>query len=69
MAALPGWLSARLHLWQVHDGMAKCVRGDDNTKNLSIHHNVIWNCGMPTSDKAGQSFGGKHAQHLAAPRT
>ena len=33
------------------------MRGDDFTKNLSIHHNVIFNCGMPTSDGAGQSFG------------
>ena len=29
------------HNW-VHDCLAKCVRGDDFTKNLSMHHNVIW---------------------------
>ena len=33
------------------------MRGDDFTRNLSMHHNVIFNCGMPTSDGAGQSFG------------
>ena len=44
------------HNW-VHDNLAKCVRGDDFTKNLSIHHSVIWNCGEPVSDGAGQSFG------------
>ena len=44
------------HNW-VHDCKAKCVRGDDFTTNLSMHHNVIFNCGVPTSDGAGQSFG------------
>jgi hypothetical protein len=27
------------HNW-VHDCEAKCMRGDDYTKNLSMHHNV-----------------------------
>jgi hypothetical protein len=42
---------------QVHDGAAKCVRGDDFTLNLTMHHNVIWDCGEPLSDGQGQSFG------------
>ena len=33
------------------------MRGDDFTKNLSMHHNVIFNCGTPVGDGAGQSFG------------
>ena len=44
------------HNW-VHDCKAKCVRGDDFTKNLTLHHNVVWNCGEPASDGGGQSFG------------
>jgi hypothetical protein len=44
------------HNW-VHNCKAKCVRGDDFTKNLTVHHNVIWNCGEPKSDGGGQSFG------------
>lgn len=44
------------HNW-VHDCKAKCVRGDDFTKNLTLHHNMVWNCGEPKSDGAGQSFG------------
>lgn len=34
------------HNW-VHDCMEKCVRGDDRNLNLTIHHNVIFNCGVP----------------------
>ena len=44
------------HNW-VHDCYAKCMRGDDFTKNLSMHHNVVFDCGEPTSDGGGQSFG------------
>lgn len=31
------------HNW-VHDSMGKGIRGDDQTRNLTFHHNVIWNC-------------------------
>jgi hypothetical protein len=44
------------HNW-VHDCFGKCVRGDDNTVNLNLHHNVIFNCGMPNDDGMAQSFG------------
>jgi hypothetical protein len=44
------------HNW-VHDCAAKCMRGDDFTTGLAMHHNVIFNCGMPVSDGQGQSFG------------
>ena len=29
----------------IHDASEKCVRGDDYNLNLTVHHNVIWNCG------------------------
>ena len=46
------------HNW-VHDCRGKCVRGDDNTVNLTIHHNVVFNCGVGPggADGMGQSFG------------
>lgn len=44
------------HNW-VHDCEAKCMRGDDYTLNLTMHHNMIFNCGDPLSDGSGQSFG------------
>lgn len=28
----------------VHDSMGKGIRGDDQTRGLTFHHNVIWNC-------------------------
>ena len=34
----------------VHDCTEKCMRGDDFNLNLTAHHNVLWNCGMPLSD-------------------
>ena len=45
------------HNW-IHDTSEKCVRADDVSQNLTVHHCVIWNCGMPTnydfdSDRAG----------------
>ena len=45
------------HHNHVHDCLAKCMRGDDNTQNLTMHHNVIFNCGIPKDDGSGQSFG------------
>ena len=43
----------------VHDCRGKCMRGDDFTQNLSMHHNVIFNCGEGPvgTDGQGQSFG------------
>jgi hypothetical protein len=29
----------------VHDTAEKGIRGDDQTRNLHVHHNVLWNCG------------------------
>jgi len=43
-----GWASAGLiwrHNW-VHDASEKCVRADDQSRNMSVHHNVIFNCGV-----------------------
>ena len=37
------------HNW-VHDAREKCMRGDDFNLNLTAHHNVLWNCGMPHDD-------------------
>ena len=28
----------------VHDSMGKGIRGDDQTRGLTFHHNVVWNC-------------------------
>ena len=44
------------HNW-IHDCYGKCARGDDDTVNLNLHHNVIFNCGMPSTDGMAQSFG------------
>jgi hypothetical protein len=32
------------HNW-VHNGSEKCVRGDDQTRNLTVHHCVVFQCG------------------------
>ena len=37
------------HNW-VHDCREKCVRGDDYNLNLTVHHSVIFNCGVPSAD-------------------
>eukprot|EP01064_Diplonema_japonicum_P016171 TRINITY_DN24178_c0_g1_i1.p1 TRINITY_DN24178_c0_g1~~TRINITY_DN24178_c0_g1_i1.p1 ORF type:complete len:647 (+),score=176.44 TRINITY_DN24178_c0_g1_i1:30-1943(+) len=37
------------HNW-VHDCREKCIRGDDATVNMTMHHNVAWNCGYPLRD-------------------
>ncbi|MGB2129353.1 MAG: right-handed parallel beta-helix repeat-containing protein [Flavicella sp.] len=29
----------------IHDTDEKGIRGDDQTRNLHVHHNVLWNCG------------------------
>ncbi len=57
-----GWNAAGLH-WHhnwIHDASEKCLRGDDQSANMTVHHNVIYNCGMggpedvnPASHTAG----------------
>lgn len=47
-----GWETAGVewdHNW-IHDCSEKCVRADDQSRNLSVHHNVVYNCGRPLSD-------------------
>eukprot|EP00937_MAST-01D_sp_MAST-1D-sp2_P003459 g3459.t1 len=47
-----GW-SAAGQLWHhnwVHDTTEKCLRFDDQSENATIHHNVVYNCGQPSSD-------------------
>ena len=42
-----GWASAGLH-WHhnwIHDASEKCLRADDQSRNMTVHHNVIYNCG------------------------
>ncbi|MDO6709114.1 right-handed parallel beta-helix repeat-containing protein [Aliiglaciecola sp. 2_MG-2023] len=34
-----------VHDVQVEAGEGICIRGDDLTRGLSIHNNVVWNCG------------------------
>ena len=34
----------------MHDTTEKCLRFDDQSENATIHHNVIYNCGEPSSD-------------------
>ena len=43
-----GWRSAGSH-WHhnwIHDASEKCLRADDQSANMSVHHNVIFNCGV-----------------------
>eukprot|EP00039_Didymoeca_costata_P024314 m.10005 g.10005 ORF g.10005 m.10005 type:complete len:696 (+) comp4179_c0_seq1:2-2089(+) len=47
-----GWASAGQH-WHhnwVHDASEKCIRGDDQSQNMTVHHNVVYNCGEPIVD-------------------
>ena len=48
------------HNW-VHSCREKCVRGDDGSVNLTVHSNVVFNCGQPLRD----SFCGAAATGLA----
>eukprot|EP01006_Ploeotia_vitrea_P060064 TRINITY_DN75244_c0_g1_i1.p1 TRINITY_DN75244_c0_g1~~TRINITY_DN75244_c0_g1_i1.p1 ORF type:complete len:363 (-),score=11.68 TRINITY_DN75244_c0_g1_i1:50-979(-) len=34
----------------VHSVREKCARGDDQTRNLTIHNCVFWDCGKPLTD-------------------
>ena len=55
-----GWNSAGQH-WHhnwIHDATEKCLRADDQSANMTVHHNVIFNCGMePTMDVASATAG------------
>ena len=55
-----GWAAAGVvwhHNW-VHDTTEKCLRFDDQSENATIHHNVVYNCGEPTSDPSSASNSG-----------
>eukprot|EP01065_Artemidia_motanka_P019575 TRINITY_DN232_c0_g4_i2.p1 TRINITY_DN232_c0_g4~~TRINITY_DN232_c0_g4_i2.p1 ORF type:complete len:737 (+),score=181.83 TRINITY_DN232_c0_g4_i2:78-2288(+) len=49
------------HNW-VHNCREKCVRCDDRSRNCSIHHNVVFNCGKPLGNggPAGILLKGEH---------
>jgi len=55
-----GWKSAGLH-WHhnwVHDATEKCVRADDQSRNMTVHHNVIYNCGVSPLDDSQSNIAG-----------
>lgn len=35
----------------------KCLRGDDQSRNMTVVQNVMWDCGTPVSDKNDAGFG------------
>lgn len=55
-----GWNAAGVewhHNW-VHDANEKCIRADDQSMNMSVHHNVAWGCGLsPGTDVASAKAG------------
>ena len=55
-----GWGAAGLqwhHNW-LHDASEKCLRGDDQSENMTVHHNVIFNCGKaPVTDARSETAG------------
>jgi hypothetical protein len=55
-----GWDAAGLewhHNW-VHSADEKCIRADDQSANMSVHHNVVWGCGLsPNADIASDKSG------------
>ena len=44
------------HNW-VHDAVEKCMRGDDQSRHMTVHHNVLWNCGTPRGDAMAAGWG------------
>eukprot|EP01065_Artemidia_motanka_P043811 TRINITY_DN6134_c0_g1_i1.p1 TRINITY_DN6134_c0_g1~~TRINITY_DN6134_c0_g1_i1.p1 ORF type:complete len:682 (+),score=158.36 TRINITY_DN6134_c0_g1_i1:78-2123(+) len=55
-----GWQSAGLH-WHhnwVHDAVEKCLRCDDQGANMTVHNNVVYNCGVPPVDATTSSVAG-----------
>eukprot|EP00041_Stephanoeca_diplocostata_P019511 m.422045 g.422045 ORF g.422045 m.422045 type:complete len:441 (+) comp21323_c0_seq3:166-1488(+) len=55
-----GWNSAGLewhHNW-VHSASEKCIRADDQSRNMSVHHNVAFDCGVePNVDAQSATTG------------
>lgn len=54
-----GWNAAGLH-WHhnwVHDASEKCIRGDDQSANMTLHHNVVYNCGLAVTDAGSGNAG------------
>eukprot|EP00117_Sycon_ciliatum_P047874 scpid69469/ scgid5151/ len=44
------------HNW-VRDMREKCIRGDDLSANMTVHHNVMANCGEPNGDVRRDGIG------------
>eukprot|EP00730_Choanoeca_flexa_P019244 TRINITY_DN9393_c0_g2_i2.p1 TRINITY_DN9393_c0_g2~~TRINITY_DN9393_c0_g2_i2.p1 ORF type:complete len:525 (+),score=100.84 TRINITY_DN9393_c0_g2_i2:100-1575(+) len=44
------------HNW-VYNHTEKCLRGDDQSEKLTLHHNVAFNCGMPVGDPLDAGYG------------
>eukprot|EP01060_Flectonema_neradi_P007945 TRINITY_DN15659_c1_g1_i2.p1 TRINITY_DN15659_c1_g1~~TRINITY_DN15659_c1_g1_i2.p1 ORF type:complete len:668 (+),score=92.58 TRINITY_DN15659_c1_g1_i2:78-2081(+) len=43
----------------VHDCREKCMRGDDASLNITMHNNIVYNCGTPNRDPlCGQAAAG-----------
>ena len=38
-----GWVSQKR---DISHGLGQGIRGDDMTRGLTVHHNVVWDCGM-----------------------
>jgi hypothetical protein len=50
--ALTHW--ERNWVWMARE---KCLRGDDQSRNMTVVQNVMWDCGMPVSDKNQAGYG------------
>jgi hypothetical protein len=54
-----GWATAGLewhHNW-IHSATEKCARADDQSRNMSVHHNVIFDCGESFTDDQSHGSG------------
>jgi hypothetical protein len=54
-----GWDTSGLewhHSW-IHSATEKCVRADDQSRNMSVHHNVIFDCGESFTDTQSSAAG------------
>lgn len=55
-----GWGAAGTH-WHhnwAHNASEKCLRGDDQSRNMTVHHNVLYSCGLgPNSDSQSNIAG------------
>ena len=63
----PGSCSKRWHHNWVFRVREKCVRGDDGTVDLHVHHNVIYDCGVGNVSSLS-GMGSPTAVPLFAPR-